>query len=40
MQVPIAPGRLQALQVPVQALLQQTLFAQNPDRQAFPVVHA
>lgn len=37
MQVPTAPGSVQALQVPVQALLQQTPLTQNPDRQALPV---
>lgn len=30
-QVPTVPDRLQELQVPVQALLQQTPWAQNPE---------
>jgi len=30
-QVPTVPGRSQELQVPVQALLQQTVWAQNPE---------
>jgi hypothetical protein len=39
-QVPTAPARLQAVQVPVQAPLQQTPFTQNPERHAFPVEQA
>jgi hypothetical protein len=39
-QVPTVPGRLQELQVPVHALLQQTPFTQKPERQAFPVEQA
>ena len=37
-QVPIVPVRAHDMQVPVQALLQQTLWAQNPDAQAVPAV--
>ena len=37
MQVPTAPGSVHAVQVPVQALLQQTPLTQKPDRQALPV---
>jgi hypothetical protein len=36
-QVPTEPGSVQEVQVPVQALLQQTPLTQKPDRQAFPV---
>ena len=37
--VPEVPLRLHAVQVPVQALLQQTPFAQKPLTQAAPVAH-
>jgi hypothetical protein len=37
-QVPTDPARLQTVQVPVQALLQQTLFTQKPEAQAFDIV--
>jgi hypothetical protein len=39
-QVPIEPARLQTVQVPVQALLQQTLSTQKPEAQALDIVHA
>jgi hypothetical protein len=39
MQVPTVPVEAQVTQVPVQALLQQTLSAQNPDWQSVPVLH-
>ena len=37
-QVPIEPFRAHDMQVPAQALLQQTPWAQNPDAQAVPAV--
>lgn len=39
-QVPTEPVRLQALQIPVQAVAQQTPCAQNPELQVAPVAHA
>ncbi len=39
-QVPIVPVSAHDMQVPAQALLQQTPWAQNPDAQAVPAVHA
>jgi hypothetical protein len=39
-QVPTMPVRLHAVQMPVQAVLQQTLLTQNPETQAAPVVQA
>jgi hypothetical protein len=39
-QVPIEPVRAHDMQVPAQALLQQTPWAQNPDAQAVPAVQA
>ena len=37
-QVPAVPVRAHDMQVPAQALLQQTPWAQNPDAQAVPAV--
>jgi hypothetical protein len=39
-QVPTMPVRLHAVQIPVQALLQQTLLTQNPEAQEAAVVQA
>lgn len=39
-QVPTMPVRLHAVQIPVQALLQQTLLTQNPEPQEAAVVQA
>ena len=38
-QVPVVPVRLHAMHVPVQALLQQTPWAQFPELHSGPVVH-
>jgi hypothetical protein len=38
--VPTEPVRLQALQVPAQAVAQQTPCAQNPELQVAPLVQA
>ncbi len=38
--MPIDPGRLQALQIPVQAEAQQTPAAQKPELQVVPAAQA
>ena len=38
-QVPTVPGRLQEVQLPAQALLQQTVCAQNPELHIAAAVH-